>query len=164
MEDELSRVCRILGDALKVPEGERSAVDLAEQAVKTMEGLVFVLQEKDDARQRRDEERDKAINALQEIAHMRRGAAQRVARNALVAMEANTARTRDAERLATYRTALMAYADEGNWHVLDCNGELCDWIGGGEGPDLALRVLSGDTMAGWRLVAEDEIEEIEGAK
>lgn len=54
------------------------------------------------------------------------------------------ARAAEAERERDrYRAALEQYASDGLWQVRDVDGELCEWIGGGEGPDLAEKALAG---------------------
>lgn len=42
-----------------------------------------------------------------------------------------------------YRAALVEYADRENWHALTFNpGRETNWIGGGEGPDLAEKAIA----------------------
>lgn len=40
-----------------------------------------------------------------------------------------------------YRVALAQYADAKSWMIRDYDGANCDYIGEGEGPELALRAL-----------------------
>lgn len=44
-----------------------------------------------------------------------------------------------------YRAALAEYASVDRWQIRDHDGELCDWIGGGEGPDVAAVALASAT-------------------
>lgn len=45
-----------------------------------------------------------------------------------------------------YRAALEQYADRENWHMLTFNpGRETNWIGGGEGPDVAEKALAGES-------------------
>lgn len=45
--------------------------------------------------------------------------------------------------IARLRAVLALYADPANWQVRDYDGEMREWIGEGEGLDLAEKALEG---------------------